>query len=210
MIENIPSKLLRCHVYRLAFAGKLGDFLQAQGLGPKSDQQVKEFLHSYGARDTLSEVCDAPFGPTLKPRRTPRESRFSNGSFPVFYSSLESRTTDAEVKYRIPSFVGNPACPRTMYYRRIRCKFDGRVKDLRDKQRDWPELTHKSDYRFCNKLGAEAIKFRINAFLTPSARRKNGTNAPIFTRESISDPQLVEYVSVTYDPDKNCTTICSL
>jgi len=211
MIERILSIRFECYVYRLAPAKRYSEFIQEQGLDAKSARQVSEFLRSYEAMDALKDVCDAPFRQRSKLRPSPRKSRFSDGSFPVFYSSLEPQTTDAEVKHWIPRIVGSPKHPRTMYYSRIRCNFDGlEVKDLRGKQRDWPKLTHGSDYRFCNKLGAEAIKLGVDAFLAPSARREDGTNVPIFTRNSISNPQLIEYVSVTYDPHKDCTTIESL
>ena len=76
-------------------------------------------------------------------------------------------------------------------------------------QAAWPDLTHDDDYRFCNELGFEAVNLRFDAFLAPSVRRENGTNVPIFVRESIHDPQVIALVSVTYDPHTKCVSINS-
>lgn len=211
MIENIPNKSLRIDVFRLAGERKVSQLIEALGVDPKSVPRTREFLRPYHAGHSLNELCDAQFKP--RPRLYKHghpKSRFSNGSFPVFYTSLESQTADAEIKHWVPIILGKTKNPRTIFYRRIRCKFNGLVKDLRSKQGDWPNLTHDSSYCFCNRLGTEARESNIDAFLTPSVRKRNGTNLPIFKRDAINDPELIEWVSVTYDPQDDCITIDSL
>ncbi len=61
-------------------------------------------------------------------------------------------------------------------------------------------MVHESDYTFCNELGAEAKRLEIDALVTPSARHE-GSNLPVFTRESISDPNVEALVALTYLPD---------
>ncbi len=65
---------------------------------------------------------------------------------------------------------------------------------------DWPDLTHDSDYHFCNDLGAEAEASDLDGLLTPSARRLNGTNLPVFRRRAVSNPVIHGLVAVTLDP----------
>ncbi|MFV2035041.1 MAG: RES family NAD+ phosphorylase [Halocynthiibacter sp.] len=127
-------------------------------------------------------------------------TRFSDGSFPVFYSALEPETAAAEIKYRVPKIVGTPNRPRTVYYSRFSCDFDGSVKDLLSKHVDWHDLTHDSDYSFCNRLGAEAINTELDGLVVPSARRSGGVNLPVFKRRAISNPVIHAIVAVTFDP----------
>ena len=65
---------------------------------------------------------------------------------------------------------------------------------------EWPELTHDSDYGFCNALGAEAVESGLDGLLTPSARKDHGTNLPVFRRRAIDNPVVEARVAVTLDP----------
>ena len=74
------------------------------------------------------------------------------------------------------------------------------MKDLRPQQTEWPDLTHDNDYRFCNRLGAEAVAASLDGLLAPSARNPDGTNLPAFTRRAVSNFRRGGLVSITYDP----------
>lgn len=154
-------------------------------------------LNAAGYSANPDDLCDAPFRPKHRLRRA---TRFSDGSFPVFYSSLDIATADSEMRHWFPYFSGDPQCPRTAYYQRFSCIFDGQVKDLRPKLAQWPNLVHESDYTFCNRLGAEAVQSGLDGLVTPSARRKKGTNLPVFKRKAVHNPQLLSVVSFTLDP----------
>jgi len=64
----------------------------------------------------------------------------------------------------------------------------------------WPGLTHDSDYSFCNDLGAESVASDLDGLLTPSARRPDGTNLPVFKRHAVSNPVVHALVAMTLDP----------
>lgn len=95
--------------------------------------------------------------------------------------------------------MGKPEKPRTAYYRRLECTFSGREKDLRGKLPEWPDLVHKTDYAFCNRLGAEARELELDGLVAPSARHA-GANVPIFRRGAIVGAELGDAVKVIYDP----------
>lgn len=209
MLECIPSDPRTIHVFRLVFVGKISRLPEGQDFEARNAREVGEFLQPFITDDSMHELCDAPFKPRLKWHRRYGKGRYSDGSFPVFYSSLEPETAVAEIQHWFSLRMGNPKHSRIAHYGRIMCIFKGVVKDLRTMQEHWPELIHDSDYGFCNRLGAEAVESNLDAFLAPSARSENGTNVPIFTRESISDPQLIDWVSVAYDPKSGYTTIKS-
>lgn len=82
-------------------------------------------------------------------------------------------------------------------------RFEGRIKDLRGKEKDWP-LIVESDideaYSFCNRLGAEGMSEGLDALYAPSAREMGGTCTPIFRREAVSNPRQEALCSLTYRP----------
>ena len=200
MLEEILSRNSRRRVFRLAtIRDELRDELQ---LDAQSNDELREILTAVGYRTDLDELCDGPFRPK---RRLCPKSRFSDGSFPVFYSSLDSATAEADIRYRWPRLCGDPGAPRTAYYHRFSCTFRGTEKDLRPKVAEWPGLVDKRDYTFCNQLGAEAIQSGLAGLVTPSARH-DGANLPIFMRDAVSDPELLDVAAVTFDPNTGETT----
>lgn len=165
-----------------------------------SVDELLDLLSSRGVVDNPEELCDAPFRNKPRLRKIGFRTRFSDGSYPVFYSSLEPETAAAEVKFWFLQNVSSPASPRTAYYSRFSCRFDGSVKDLRPMRKEWPELTHDKDYDFCNRLGREAKKSGLDGLLTPSARQEHGTNVPVFRRSAISSPVIRSHIIMTLNP----------
>jgi hypothetical protein len=184
----------------LAKQPSLSAFLQDQGFDDQSAREIRELARFDPMVDTLEELCDAPFRPKPRLRKLGRATRFSDGSFPVFYSSLEAETAEAEIRHLYRTFAGKPPGRRTAYYSRFGCDYDGVTKDLRPKATQWPKLVHDDDYRFCNKLGAEAAQLGLDGLLTPSARRETGTNLPVFNRSAIGNPGDSVLMAVTYGP----------
>ena len=108
MLETIPSRDTNRQVFRLAvIPDDLRDELQ---MDAQSNDELQEILSAVGYRTDFDELCDGPFRPKrwLRPR-----TRFSDGSFPVFYSSLDLATAEAEIRYWFPRVCGNPGTPRT-------------------------------------------------------------------------------------------------
>lgn len=206
MLESISTKSLRTDVFRFANQKRYADHFRAQGFDDENVNEMFDLLASHGISDKPEDLCDGPFRPTQLQKGKLR-SRFSDGSFPVFYSSLEPETAEDEVRYSFRKYAGKPTSSRTAYYSRFSCRFDGSVKDLRPRQADWPDLTHDSDYGFCNGLGAEAEAADLDGLLTPSARRPNGTNLPVFRRRAVSNPVVHTVVAMTLDPSSGEVTL---
>ena len=64
----------------------------------------------------------------------------------------------------------------------------------------WPDLTHDSDYRFCNGLGTEAKKASLDGLLAPSVRHNGGTNVPVFVRSAIGQARDLTLLQITCHP----------
>ena len=210
MLESIPTQIYSNKVFRFGTQVLLTEFLETQDLDGQGMREVRMLLPSWLSGDTPDELCDAPFRKKPSSGKLGSRSRFSDGSFPVFYSSLDPKTAEAEIRHLVPKIVGKPPKQRTFYYSRFGCDFNGRTKDLRSKAKQWPKLLHDSDYGFCNRLGFEAKKLDLDGVLTPSVRRLAGTNLPVFTRKSISNPRDSVDLAVTYDPATDSVSIAKI
>ena len=206
MLESISTEWLRAETFRFAIQKRYADHFRVQGFDDESVREILSLLASRSISDKPEELCDGPFRPTqLQKDKLP--TRFSDGSFPVFYSSLDPETAEAEAQHSFRKYAGKPTTARTAYYSRFSCRFDGSIKDLRPMHEDWPALTHDSDYGFCNDLGAEAVAARLDGLLTPSARRPNGTNLPVFRRRAVSNPVVQALVAMTLVPSSGKVTV---
>ena len=200
LLGALPTHTVHATVFRLAGYQSGARFLQEQGFNPSQVDEMMMLLRSRGFEDSLNELCDEPFRRKSRLRKKGHKSRFSDGSFPVFYSSLEAETAEDERKHWFVQFSGQPTGARTWHHLLFACDFSGTTKDLRPKTDDWPALTHHSDYDFCNKLGLEAIETGLKGLLTPSVRHAGGTNLPVFARDAIMNPVAEVLVVMTHDP----------
>ena len=191
LLNEIPTVRRRWRIYRLASLLEYDELLAKQGLDDLGKQELRDLLVA------TEEPWDAPFRPK---RHLGRTTRYSDGSYPVFYSALDPATAEAEVAHGFKKgFGGRPQGQRSAYYRCFTCLFEGKEKDLRDKLSEWPELVHDSDYTFCNRIGAEAVRLELDGLVVPSARRENGSNVPVFKRSAIRDPEYQDLVKITLD-----------
>ena len=167
------------------------------GLDREALRELLELLAEAGGGEALDELLDGPF----RPKRDRSPSRFSDGSFPVLYTSLEAETAEAESRNSFPKRIGSPTEQRVAYFSLFSCTFDGAEIDLRPKIADWPDLIHDDDYSFCNRIGAEAKRLELDGLVTWSVRRKVGANVPVFSRKAVSHPKPEGLVAMTYNPD---------
>ena len=192
-------------MHRFAQDRKAAEFLRTQGLDAQGIEEMLDILKSAGVLDSPEALCNAPFKP--KRRLRPRPTRFSDGSFPVFYCALERETAQAETEHWFAEFAGRPQGERTAVYSCFACDFSGETKDLRPQQGQWPDLTHPYDYTFCNALGAEAVEENLDALLAPSVRRATGTNLAVFAKRAVSNPGDLVLMMITYNPGTGRVTV---
>ena len=208
LLDEIPTVRNHWRIYRLAPLPWNDQFLAELELDASSEQELRALLVAAGYETSPEELCDAPFRPK---RRLKRKTRYSDGSYLVFYSALDPTTAEAEVAHWFrKSFGGRPQGQRSAYYQCFTCLFEGEEKDLRGKQSEWPDLVHDSDYTFCNRIGAEAVRLELDGLVVPSARQENGSNLPVFKRSAIRDPEAQSLVKITLDPRTGETATASV
>ena len=200
LFDEISTVRNHRRIYRLATLPWNDQFLAELELDASSEQELRALLVAAGYETSPEELCDAPFRPKRRLGRI-MATRYSDGSYPVFYSALDPTTATAEVVHWFrKGFGGRPQGQRSAYYQRFTCLFEGEEKDLRDKQSEWPDLVHDSDYTFCNRIGAEAVRLELDGLVVPSVRQENGSNLPVFKRSAIRDPEAQGLVKITLDP----------
>ena len=197
LLASIETRGTRAPIFRLASDRSVEDFIGEEEYDSTSAAELMELVKPTATRDLERALLDAPFKPRPRLARAGSSTRFSDGSFSVFYGALEADTADAEIRYWHPK---KSTRPRTAHYIRFVCDFSGQTKDLTPMRAKWPQLTHDSDYRFCNALGAEAVESDLDGLLAPSARKDTGTNLPVFQRRAIDSPVVQARVAVTLDP----------
>lgn len=198
MIETIETQNLSAEVFRLA---RLRDELRAAErlkLDSEAERELLDLVREHRPTPSLKDLIDGPFEYKTQLNTSHLSTtRYSDGTWRVFYAALSEKTAQAECLYHFAKvLLGDGVHSRTAYYQLFSCKYDGGTKDLRPKLSDWPELI-SDDYTFCNGLGNEAKTIALSAFFAPSARMPEGTSTPTFLRAALSNPRIIGEVHFT-------------
>ena len=197
MLEEVEPAEVGMIVHRFANLSYLSEFLRNKKT--LNDRQVLRVLAVRG-RWLSIDLTKAPFRrKEWLDGRYGLPTRFSDGTWPTFYAALHEETARREAghhyaKAAAESAGGTPP----IYYSRINCKFMGSHINLWPKLGVWDLISE--DYGFCQKLGQEARKSKLGAFLAPSARhRPEGSNIPVFREGTITDVVVTGTARFTYD-----------
>lgn len=120
-------------------------------------------------------------------------SRFSDGSFGVWYGSESVETTVHESAHHWYHGLLRDAgfeqmaviAERRVYW--VACH--AALLDLRPAVAHDPDLLHPTDYRLCQRVGARIHREGHPGLLTPSVRRPAGENLAIFNPAVLSNPR---------------------
>jgi hypothetical protein len=206
MLEQLPRRDAEETIHRLASKSKMRAFLERQGFDFDSIKEQIELLREFEALDDPNHLLNAPFEPKHTIDRNKIDpTRYSDGTYQVFYGALEAETAKTEIKYHYGQLaLGDPNKRRTVYYMHFTCRLNGVMKDLREKQEEWPLLVEKDRsvaYPFCNPLGKEAVLEGLDGLYAPSAREAGGTCTPVFQRRALSSPNEEALVALSYRGD---------
>lgn len=120
-------------------------------------------------------------------------SRFSDGSFGVWYGSESVETTVHESAYHWYRGLLSDAgfeqmavvAERKVYW--VTCS--AALLDFRQAAAAQPDLLHPSDYRYCQTVGSRIHREGHPGLLTLSVRRPAGENLAIFNPAVLSNPR---------------------
>ncbi len=207
MLEALGTRTVHETVYRITSLPS-EKLLEERGANSESLDEIRNLLNSLGNPLTVDQIIDHTFQP--KPKGDESNpfpvSRFSDGTFGVFYSAIEIPTCKREVESHLADEIaenGSETLPYTRYYQLIECNYSGTTVDLRGKEKVHSELvsSDKTGYHFCQQLGAEAKELELAGLLTRSARQAGGTCVPVFERVALSNPNIVREVVLTDSGD---------
>ena len=148
---------------------------------------------------SATPVIDRPFedaqwfGAITWPFKNWRSSRYSDGSYGVWYGSESVETTVYETAYhwqigllRDAGFERTGVVAERKVYK-VACA--AALLDLRKLVGSEPNLLHPTDYALCQSVGARVNREGHPGLLTPSVRRPNGENVAIFNSNVLSNPR---------------------
>ena len=135
------------------------------------------------------------FNAILWPFRNWQASRFSDGSFGVWYGSAAIETTVHESAYHWyhglladAGFEKETVVGERKVYA-VDC--DAALLDLRPLVVDYPDLIHRRDYRFAQSVGARIHHEGHPGLLLSSVRHREGNNYAVFNPDVLSNPRLI-------------------
>ena len=174
----------------------------ASAIAAEAEMRVKDHLidrfpeNFYRSFHYTRSIIDYPFKsePYLF-------TRFGDGTYGVWYGSLEMKTTVFEtgfhmIKAELAVEGLDEVVVRERAVYRVRCR--AILIDLRGKQKSFAKLL-ADDYGFTQQIGRRMDREGHPGILVPSARIK-GTNLVIFNPDVLSDPRLHCYLTYFFDP----------
>ncbi|HEX6259935.1 MAG TPA: RES family NAD+ phosphorylase [Woeseiaceae bacterium] len=150
--------------------------------------------------DSIASAIEWPF-------EHPCRSRFSDGTFGVWYgaSSLETSIRETVHHFRVGTLASAVAAqsPKPIIQERrvhlVHCS--ALLVDLRALVRKEPRLLHLHDYTTCQMLGAELKNAGMPGVLTYSVRHAKAEVAAVFLPSVLADPRTVCYLTYTLFAD---------
>lgn len=203
MLDGLPLVDVRRDVLRnivsLNASEDLFDDLSDDPASWRTAQAIEDEVKPAPYRSQVP-VIDRPFEEAVWasaiawPFRHGQASRFSDGSFGVWYGSESVETTVWETAWhwyhgllRDAGFDREGVVAERKVYA-VRC--DAALLDLRAATGGCPELLHPADYRPAQRVGARIHREGHPGLLVPSVRRPAGENVAVFNPAVLSDPRL--------------------
>ena len=168
-------------------------------------ENAVHYVQRFNSSDLQHNAIDYVFS-----LRTWEPSRFSDGSFPVWYGSVDLNTTFYETAYHwkkflfdVPDLLKNS---NEKEIKQVRTVFNVSCQalaiDLREKACDYPFLVDSENYDKTQRLGMVVHENGIPALLTKSVRHEDGVNLAIFQKNVLKNPSFFDDYVYTINAKK--------
>lgn len=196
----IPSRFPPISVFeRIADPADLDAVIAVEQLtNPRVREEVGA-LHLVPAEDRVSgpgsSVIMAAFT-----HLNPEGSRFSDGSYGVFYAARELATAIAETVYHRARFLAATAQPRIELDMRVYA-VDVRadLHDLRGRRHEFPDVYHPDSYAAGQRLAAQLRADGADGLVYDSVRRPAGQCAALFRPRLLSNCRQERHLCYVWD-----------
>ncbi len=130
----------------------------------------------------------------------PEGSRFSDGSYGVFYAARELDTAIAETKYHREHFMRATAQPRMELDMRIYAiDLEGHLHDLCGRQAAFAEVYRPDDYAAAQSLAKTLRAEGSNGIVYDSVRRDGGACVAVFRPPLLSNARQERHLCYVWD-----------
>jgi hypothetical protein len=202
-IRIIPSRYPPVHVFeRVASAEDFEALYAVESLtNPRIRDEVGEIaLVPAGERvfGAGSSYIMAPFT-----HLTPGGSRFSDGSFGVYYAARDRATAVAETRYHRARFLSyTRERPIELDMRVLEARLQAGMHDLRGMAESHPRLYDPDDYSIPSVLGRRLREAGSWGVVYRSVRRPGGYCAGVFRPRALSGCRQAEHLIYVWDGDR--------
>ena len=136
----------------------------------------------------------------------PEGSRFSDGSYGVFYAGKDLDTAIAESKHHRERFMRATAQPRMELDMRVYVvDLDGEVHDLRNRKPDYPLVYHDDNYAGGQHLAQTLRKDGSNGIAYDSLRHGGGQCVAVFRPPLLSNARQERHLCYLWDGQRIAT-----
>lgn len=188
-------------------ARNIVSLLQSQDLFDDLTDDPAEWLLAQKVEDDIKPppyrsripIIDRPFedaqwfNAIIWPFKHWQVSRYSDGTYGVWYGSDSVETTVYESAYHwyrgLLSDAGFERMAVVSERKVYSVTCNAALLDFRKPAVEHPDLVHPSDYAFCQSVGARIHREGHPGLLTPSVRRPEGENVAIFNADVLSNPR---------------------
>ncbi|MCA8908001.1 MAG: RES family NAD+ phosphorylase [Rhodospirillaceae bacterium] len=135
--------------------------------------------------------------------RNPQGSRFTDGSYGVFYAASDLQTAIAETKYHRERFLRATSEDHTEIDMRVYAvDLDGQLHDLRGQKQSYPLVYQSDDYGASQGLAKTLRESGSNGIAYDSLRRDGGSCAAVFRPPLLSNVRQERHLSYVWDGRK--------
>jgi len=136
-------------------------------------------------------------------------TRFGDGTYPVWYGSMTLDTTIYETAYHMMKSESQIEGLDEIVYREravydIHCR--ALLINLSGKETQYPELI-ANDYSFTQQIAHRLQREGHPGLIAPSARHHSGENVVVFRKEILNDASLHCYLSYEFDPHSQSVSV---
>jgi hypothetical protein len=130
----------------------------------------------------------------------PDGSRFSDGSFGVFYAGADLATAIAETKHHRARFMRMTSQPRMELDMRVYAvDLDGELHDLRGRRTELPLIYDPDDYTAGQLLAVRLRAEGSSGVVYDSIRHTDGTCAAVFRPRCLTNPRQERHLCYVWD-----------
>ncbi len=114
-------------------------------------------------------------------------SRFSDGTYGVFYAAKTLETAIAEAKFHRQAFMSaTKEAPMRLEQRALTAELDASLHDLRGKEEQYAHVYSKTSYTASQNLARELVE-QSNGLVYDSVRDGGGECAAVFNPDAVGD-----------------------